>query len=219
MGVVVTAIAVVGLHRGGTSAVAGVLHNLGVFMGDDLLPPSEHNPKGYFEDRRFVELHDKILGGDWKYPPADYMHNWGKYKDEYLSLVNEFNSQHDIWGVKDPRLCYTLPCLKVATKYDLKTIVVYRDPWDAAASLYKRGGHEYDEALDISLRYLTAMMLNTEPWGVTTHLIERPKPLYINFKNMIEYPKWTTTLMAAFIGTRWNQQAEDFIDKGLVHHG
>jgi hypothetical protein len=42
-------VAILGLFRGGTSALAGVLHHLGLEMGS-LLPGSEHNPRGFYED-------------------------------------------------------------------------------------------------------------------------------------------------------------------------
>ena len=51
-------IIVLGAPRSGTSAVAGILHNLGVFMAKhfgDL--PDKDNPRGYYEDRDFIDLH------------------------------------------------------------------------------------------------------------------------------------------------------------------
>jgi len=211
-----TAIAVVGLHRGGTSAVAGVLHHLGVFMGDQLLPPSAHNPKGYFEDKRFVTLHTKIMGGDWKFPNPDFMDNWWKYKDEYLSLVNEF-SQHEVWGVKDPRLCYCLPFLRVATRYKLKVIAIHRNPWSAAYSLNERGGHSFEEALDISMGYLTAMMLNVETWGVVQKMLDRPRAYHINFEIWAAHPEASVANLAGWLGLEFKQEAADFLDPSLVH--
>jgi len=211
------AIAVVGMHRSGTSAVAGVLHRLGVFMGDDLLPPSETNPKGYFEDRRFVELHTKILGGDWKFPSQEFMHNWYMYKDEYLSLVNEF-SKHELWGVKDPRLCYCLPVLRSCTQNDLKVIAMWRDPWEAAESLHARGGHEWDEAVQLSLSYMTAMLLNVEDWNVTVRLAPRPPGKVIRFDWLVGYPQDAVKYIADFIGVDYKQEAADFLDRRLVHH-
>ena len=45
---------VVGMHRSGTSAVTGVLHNFGYNVGQSLLPGNEFNEKGYFEDTSIV---------------------------------------------------------------------------------------------------------------------------------------------------------------------
>jgi len=203
-----TGIAVVGLHRGGTSAVAGVLHHLGVFMGDQLLPPSPHNPKGYFEDIRFVTLHTKIMGGDWKFPRPDFMDSWEKYKDEYLSLVNEF-TQHEVWGVKDPRLCHCLPLLRVATENKLKVLAVWRDPWEASHSLLERGGHTFEEAFRISISHIAAMLVNTwESAGV----------LYVPFDWLVGNPEASVAHMAGWLGLEFKQEAADFLDRDLVHH-
>jgi hypothetical protein len=38
------------------SAVAGVLHRLGVSMGDRLVGPTRHNPHGHYEDADFRAL-------------------------------------------------------------------------------------------------------------------------------------------------------------------
>jgi hypothetical protein len=42
-------VAILGLYRGGTSAVAGILQQLGLEMGR-LLPASKDNPSGFYED-------------------------------------------------------------------------------------------------------------------------------------------------------------------------
>lgn len=44
---------VIGAPRSGTSCVAGILHHLGVFMGERLLPPNRMNPTGFFHDLDF----------------------------------------------------------------------------------------------------------------------------------------------------------------------
>src|SRR5919106_6018808 len=63
-------ICVLGMHRSGTSLVAGVLRLLGVDLGSDeeFLPPDSNNQSGYFELADLVEINDEILahyGGTW----------------------------------------------------------------------------------------------------------------------------------------------------------
>ena len=50
------------MHRSGSSVVAGILSFLGVNMGEDLLPPTEHNPKGYYENPAFTYLNKRQVG-------------------------------------------------------------------------------------------------------------------------------------------------------------
>lgn len=49
-------IVVLGQPRTGTSYIAGLLLNLGVYMGSRFDPPDEYNPRGYFEDKEIVQL-------------------------------------------------------------------------------------------------------------------------------------------------------------------
>lgn len=195
-----TGVAVIGIHRSGTSAVAGVLYHLGVFMGDDLLPPSIHNPKGYFEDRRFVELHTKVMEGGWKNPTHI---DWG-YAAEYPVLLAEFQ-KHGLWGIKDPRLCYLLPYLRAYVD-PLKVVAVFRDPYVAANSLFKRGGHTMKEAREISLRYLKAMMRNVPD-----------DALWVYYNDLIDAPGVGVAEIAEYIGVEPTQEAIDFIDRHLRH--
>ena len=52
---------VLGMHRSGTSAITKGLEVLGVNLGDNLLPPKDDNPKGFFEDRDLVNLNERVL--------------------------------------------------------------------------------------------------------------------------------------------------------------
>ena len=65
-------IVILGMHKSGTSMVAGVLEKLGVNMGKELLGPHWSNPLGHFENVKFVNLDERILKeakGSWNNPP------------------------------------------------------------------------------------------------------------------------------------------------------
>src|SRR5262245_38775205 len=69
------AVCVTGMHRSGTSFVAGALGLIGVSLGraDRMLRPGPDNPKGYFEVQEIVQLDDEVLshlGGAWDQPPV-----------------------------------------------------------------------------------------------------------------------------------------------------
>lgn len=70
-------VVVVGAARGGTSMVAGALAKLGVFMGDQALPP-------VFEDVRLSE----------KFESKDFI--------AAGNIVSEYSSSHECWGWKRP---------------------------------------------------------------------------------------------------------------------
>ncbi len=78
-------IIVLGMHKSGTSLVAGALKKAGVNMGDNLLGRHWSNPLGHFEDMDFFRLNRKILrevGGGWDNPPS---------LDKVLSLKEKFH--------------------------------------------------------------------------------------------------------------------------------
>ena len=112
---------VLGMHRSGTSAIAGLLHTNGISMGDDehFLPrPSPENPKGFFEDVRFREINDEVLAyhdyfvADWGVPSDEAPYSYAA-PDAILNratdLVLKRHEEGPSWGWKDPRTCLTFP--------------------------------------------------------------------------------------------------------------
>jgi len=87
---------VIGPGRCGTSAVAGMLHHLGVFMGFRLEPPHRTNPHGHWEDSEFVALNSAVLCE--RLP----LQEW----ERCVRAIIEHRSNLGIrWGWKDPRTC------------------------------------------------------------------------------------------------------------------
>src|SRR5580700_7972119 len=56
-----TALVVLGMHRSGTSALAGMLHHLGVALGNRLMPATSDNPRGYWEHAEIVAANERLL--------------------------------------------------------------------------------------------------------------------------------------------------------------
>ena len=52
-----TTVVVAGMHRSGTSLVAGLLRSADVALGDRLLAADPANPRGYFEDEEIFRFH------------------------------------------------------------------------------------------------------------------------------------------------------------------
>ena len=65
-------IIVTGAGRSGTSAVARVLHESGVRMGNDFDAPSAVNPEGFYEETPVWTLNQRLLTdlgmGDYRHP-------------------------------------------------------------------------------------------------------------------------------------------------------
>jgi len=54
---------ILGSGRSGTSMLAGCLAKSGYFMGDNLYPAREANPKGFFEDPEINAINEMLIAG------------------------------------------------------------------------------------------------------------------------------------------------------------
>jgi hypothetical protein len=131
---------VAGFHRSGTSATAQLLHRAGLFLGDDLLEALPSNPYGHFEDKEVVGLHHQILADndltwliDEPFVPAVGEHRWQQMR----RLVEYRNTEHRLWGFKDPRACLFLALWKYLLP-DAKVLLVYRHFSGSTYSLARR---------------------------------------------------------------------------------
>ena len=139
------ALCIAGMHRSGTSMVARLLHECGMFLGpeDELSQPVRDNPTGFWENRAFVRLNEEIMaqfGGRWDDPPT-FPVGWefGLEANPFLEraerLVGQFRRNN--WGWKDPRNSLTLPFWRRLIP-DLKVVVCVRNPLEVARSLLLR---------------------------------------------------------------------------------
>ncbi len=131
---------VAGPPRSGTSLIAGLLHRLGVSMGDEakFIPANEHNSSGYFEDGDFVFLNDEILSGAggsvWNPPKSTRIRAQVEAcSDRARYLIQQRTARDKFWGWKDPRNCLTLDVYREFCKPAV--IVCNRDPNLSAESI------------------------------------------------------------------------------------
>jgi len=145
-------IAVLGMHRSGTSAVSRSLQVLGVSLGEKLMPAhSEINAKGFWEDTDFVNFNmevGQVLGRAW--------HSVTPLSDADLTLLDETDlaeralalakkrlGDNKIYGLKDPRLGnlspFWLPVFR-KTGAKVSAVLSIRHPASVAQSLAKRDG-------------------------------------------------------------------------------
>jgi len=164
------AVCVTGMHRSGTSLVAGALGRLGVSLGrpDRMLKPGPDNPKGYFELKELQLLDDDLLsqlGGAWDQPPV-LDPGWEQdtalapYREHAAAILDDaFGPEGErapVIAWKDPRLSLLLPFWRTVTPI-ATTVVVVRDPVEVAASLALRGyAVGAAQAASLWLRYLFA---------------------------------------------------------------
>src|SRR6202035_743232 len=102
-----TAIIVLGMHRSGTSALTGMLHHLGVALGERLMPATADNPRGYLEHIDIVAAHERILsalGWSWddiRALPAGFEHSEAaaEGRRELAAIVRRAFAGAALWGL------------------------------------------------------------------------------------------------------------------------
>lgn len=209
---------IIGPHKSGTSAVAGVVHRLGVSMGNNLEPANESNPLGHFEDQDFINLNNDLLkraGGAWHTPPSSLTIE--QNADPILNDIREMlevkaRQGGHIWGWKDPRTCLTLG-VYVKLMQSPYIIVVDRDPKDTAASLYKRD--KADKSYNCTKEY--ALKLTEYYMQEAEQTIARSNGLNvttINYEKMLKNPKRAVRKILRLLPI--NPTAED-IEKAAAH--
>ncbi len=154
---------VTGMHRSGTSCIAGELANCGVPLSGHLLAGDEANPKGYFEDPALIALHEAMLsalGSNWM-DPAPLASGWLELLEErgFVGELEKYLEQRHAEGlflVKDPRISRLLPVWKRAaagTNDEIVVLHVRRNCMDVANSLWRRNHIPILHALQLWARY------------------------------------------------------------------
>lgn len=160
-----TAFVILGMHRSGTSSVAGALAHIGATAPRTLMAPKPENPRGFWESEAIMELNDEILGlcgSSW--------HDWRRLNPASLSgdagldirrrtadmLEAEFGDAETI-VLKDPRICRFYGFWKEAlvnSGYEPLVISPIRSPAEVAASLAARNAASEVQGLRLWLRHV-----------------------------------------------------------------
>jgi hypothetical protein len=164
-------VCVLGFGRSGTSLAARVLNLLGVDLGpeDRMLPASELNEAGFWEQAPIMELNEAILqafGGTYGDPPA-FPAGWigdpraASLRTRMGELLAELFPGDGRWGFKDPRTVDTLPLWQDVVG-EMVYVICARDPYEVAAS-HQVGWPEYDTEhyVDLWLRANAAALRET----------------------------------------------------------
>ena len=222
-----TALMVLGVHRSGTSSLAGVLHLLGVELGARLLAPRKDvNARGFWEQSDIVALHDRLLdslGSRWDsmYPLPD---NWWQSAEIAPvsqairdTLEQEFGNA-ELWGVKDPRLCRLLPLwLNILEQLNCQPafVIIYRNPLEVAASLSRRDQMATSHALNLWLQH----MLDAEYYSRTG-----PRT-WVAYHDLLDDWRNTVRRIAGDLALQWPRdidaiggEIDRFLEPALRHH-
>jgi Uncharacterized protein conserved in bacteria len=162
-------IAVLGMHRSGTSLVARLLNSMGCYAGEDHEPPAPDlfNPTGYWEHRDVWALDEEILAAldaSWLDPASvDLARLNDESRRTFVGRAREIVrtlDEHGSWMVKDPRLSILFPIWREVLDRPI-CVLVWREPAAVARSIERRDGLPFVLGLALWEEYTRAMLAST----------------------------------------------------------
>src|ERR1700731_2068994 len=110
-------ILVLGMHRSGTSALAGALGAMGGQLPKRAAGPRIDNPNGFFEPIEIILTHDRLLAAagtswsDFDAIPSEWFGSQEaeRFADELEAALRIDYADAPLFVVKDPRICRLVP--------------------------------------------------------------------------------------------------------------
>jgi hypothetical protein len=159
------ALLVLGMHRSGTSSMAGAMVRLGGTAPLNLLPPADDNPTGFWESTLLMTLNDDVLaagGSNWK--------DWRQFDPRRIDAAAAFalkaRAKSALGGefggaslavIKDPRMCRLIPFWSLVFReanWSIRPVLQLRSPLEVALSLNRRDGIPLSVGCLIWLRHV-----------------------------------------------------------------
>ncbi len=220
------ALIVLGMHRSGTSALAGVLSILSQSMIKTSMKTGEDNPKGFFESRSAYKLNEAMLadaGSCWddctSIPPSWFD---GEPADIFRTqatevIAQEFEADSQI-VIKDPRICRLLPLWQdalIRIPYRPAIVHVHRNPIEVANSLKSRNGMDLALGQMIWLRHV----LDAEHYSrkLPRHFVSY-RQLLSNWHDLAMGVQNTLGVRLPLYASKTNRQVKEFLTTDLQHH-
>ena len=217
---------ILGMHRSGTSLLAGTCRLLGADMGDRLMQAQQDNVMGFWEHDDVVRIHDELLerlGYTWDDVRA-LPDKWWTYevirpqREALLEVLRRDFAAAELPCIKDPRLCRLLPLWQELLQelgWEPRYLFMVRKPMEIAASLESRNKFPLAKSQLLTLRY----MLDAE-------LASRGgSRAFLDYATVLQDWRPSLTGVWARLGLRWpaddaalDAQARRFMHGELRHH-
>ncbi len=197
-------IVILGMHRSGTSALAGALHAMGAFVGepDAMTGKNWENPLGFFERRDTRVICDAILHGNhadwWKVAnfdadrvPYTFAHARQAEFSAVISRLDEGAGKNGVWALKEPRFCVLFPILRRAL-VNPHVVIMTRNPLEVAKSLRRRNGFTMDAGLALWEAYMVSAI---QASGSSN-------PILVSYDRLVSDPEQTLERLAGDLAAR-----------------
>jgi glycosyltransferase involved in cell wall biosynthesis len=203
-------IVVLGMHRGGTSAVARGVNAFGVSLGHNLMPPAvDNNEKGFWEDIEVSSLNDQVLaalGCNWhslRQIDAAEFANPGLelWRRNARKLLEDKFGKGTQFAFKDPRTSRLLPFWQAVfaeMALEERYVIVLRNPLSVGESLNARGGMPAEQS---ALLWLGHMI------PAVSHTAERKRVL-IDYDRLLDAPDREVKRLGSLLGAERDKKLE-----------
>ena len=220
------AILVLGMHRSGTSSIAGSLIRLGGDAPLHLLPAQPDNERGFWESSVISALNDEILaagGSDWQ--------DWRSFDLNRIdrgfatalrararsALLAEFGEAR-LPVIKDPRMCRLMPFWSSVfqdLEWSLRAVLPLRSPLEVALSLNRRDGIALSCASLIWLRHVLEAEVESR---------EMPRAV-LNWHDFLADPRRSLGRVGRSLKLTWPRwsgrafaEIDEYVSGDLRHH-
>src|ERR1700688_173777 len=158
------AVLILGMHRSGTSALAGVISMLGAAGPKTPMVPAADNPRGFFESIALANAHDALLASagsrwhDWRQFDARWLYSTAanEHRQRIKDLLLSEYGDHSLIFIKDPRICRFVPFMSaILAELNISPVAILpiRNPLEVAYSLKRRNNFILPKSILLWLRH------------------------------------------------------------------
>ena len=217
---------VLGMHRSGTSSVAGVLTKLGGRAPKTSMAASFANERGFFESQLLMSFHDELLGSagtswvDWR----PFNPNWHQttiaenFRRRAKDLFTSEFEEAPLPVLKDPRICRFAPFwFDVIEELGANSHLVMpiRSPVDVASSISQTFGLSASHALLLWLRHVLDAELHTRSMARSVFAW---KDFLADWRAVCHKVAEETNLIWPRYSDRSAVEIDRFLENKLVHY-
>lgn len=202
-------VAVIGLHRSGSSCLAGVLHNLGVHMGERL---TGYEPTGGFEAAELMAICESAYPFPSTEPAlsqAEIVVELTRYVAKVCTTAADRGSQ--LAGGKYPHLCAMGAALRYACRGQLRLVHIDRPLEESIASLKERSRKStgWLAAGDAEVEHVQRWL-----WREKQELLGQVAHVDVTFADLLAAPRREVERVASWLEITPSEQA---IAKAVAH--
>jgi O-antigen biosynthesis protein len=218
-------IIVLGMHRGGTSAIARGLKAIGVSLGDNLRSGNANNPTGFWEDVDCLAMNEELLrhfhSGSHLALACRFSEldpTLRALREKALQLVRRKKMEcTGPWGFKDPRTSRFLPFWRQSVEacgFATVCVIAVRNPLSVALSLQERDGIPVEKSCFLWLQHMVPAVL--ESAGAYRVVVDYD---LLMDEPLLQLQRMSSILGETFSTTNGSSAAEyqEFLERKLRH--